>query len=159
MVGLAQIAPVWLQREATLAKVVDWVHKAAAEGCKLVAFGEALLPGYPFWVERTDGAKFESSLQKKLYAHYVSQAVSIEQGDLDAVCKLAAEKKIAVYLGVIERAADRGGNPPASAPRGRPRRCAPRDARGGGPLPRAARERCPRVHALRGRRDPRPVDP
>jgi nitrilase len=110
MVGLAQIAPVWLQREATLAKVVDWVHRAAAEGCKLVAFGEALLPGYPFWVERTGGAKFESSLQKKFYSHYVSQAVSIEDGDLDAVCKVAADRKIAVYLGIIERATNRGGH-------------------------------------------------
>ena len=60
-VGLAQIAPVWLNRDATLAKVGDWARKAADEGCSLVAFGEALIPGYPFWVERTDGARFESS--------------------------------------------------------------------------------------------------
>jgi nitrilase len=86
------------------------VHKAASRGCNLVAFGEALLPGYPFWVERTDGAKFESSLQKTLYSHYVNEAVSIEDGDLDAVCKVAADLKIAVYLGVIERAANRGGH-------------------------------------------------
>ncbi len=110
MVGLAQIAPVWLQREATLAKVIDWTQKAAAEGCNLVAFGEALLPGYPFWVERTDGAQFESKLQKTLYSHYVSQAVSIEDGHLDALCKVAADKDIAVYLGVIERATNRGGH-------------------------------------------------
>ena len=86
------------------------MHKAAVEGCNLVAFGEALLPGYPFWVARTEGAKFESSLQKKLYAHYVNQAVSIEDGDLDAVCKVAADEKIAVYLGIIERATNRGGH-------------------------------------------------
>ena len=110
MVGLAQIAPVWLQREATLAKVIDWAHKAASRGCNLVAFGEALLPGYPFWVERTNGARFESKLQKTLYAHYVSQAISIEDGDLDALCKVAADKRIAVYLGVIERATNRGGH-------------------------------------------------
>jgi nitrilase len=86
------------------------VHKAAAEGCKLVAFGEALLPGYPFWVARTEGAKFESSLQKKLYSHYVSQSVSIDNGDLDALRKVAADKQIAVYVGVIERATNRGGH-------------------------------------------------
>jgi nitrilase len=68
-VGLAQIAPVWLNRAVTIDKVVGWIEKAANEGCSLVVFGEALLPGYPFWVERTDGARFESEIQKSLFAH------------------------------------------------------------------------------------------
>ena len=33
-VGLAQIAPVWLNREKTLAKVVGHVEQAAAQGCR-----------------------------------------------------------------------------------------------------------------------------
>lgn len=109
-VGLAQIAPVWLKRDATIDKVVSWIEKSAREGCSLVVFGEALIPGYPFWVERTEGAKFESDLQKSLYAHYVSQSVSIDDGELDAICKAARDNKVAVYVGVIERASDRGGH-------------------------------------------------
>ena len=109
-VGLAQIAPVWLQREATIDKVVAWIGDAAGKGCALVAFGEALVPGYPFWVERTDGAKFESDLQKSLFAHYVSQGVCIEDGDLDLVCKAATDNSISVYVGIMERAANRGGH-------------------------------------------------
>ena len=93
-----------------MAKVVDWIAKGAKEGAELVVFGEALVPGYPFWVERTEGAKFESGLQKSLYAHYVDQGVSIEDGDLDVVCAAAAKYKIAVYLGVMERAGNRGGH-------------------------------------------------
>ena len=109
-VGLAQIAPVWLNRDATIDKVLGWIRKASDEACALVVFGEALLPGYPFWVERTEGARFESELQKSLYAHYVSQAVSIDNGDLSTVCTTARDNSIAVYLGIIERAADRGGH-------------------------------------------------
>ena len=109
-IGLAQIAPVWLNRDATLEKVVEWIGRAAVEDCDLVAFGEALVPGYPFWVERTEGAKFESGLQKSLYALYVGQGVCIEAGDLDLVCTTAKEKNIAVYLGIMERAANRGGH-------------------------------------------------
>jgi nitrilase len=109
-VGLAQIAPVWLQKEATINKVVAWIEDAAGKGCDLVAFGEALVPGYPFWVERTDGAKFESDLQKSLFAHYVRQGVCIEDGDLDPVCMAASDNNIAVYLGIMERAANRGGH-------------------------------------------------
>ena len=41
-VGLAQIAPMWLQRDATIDKVIAWIADAAARECDLVAFGEAL---------------------------------------------------------------------------------------------------------------------
>ena len=109
-VALAQIAPVWLDRDATIRKIVTWIEKAANEGCSLVVFGEALLPGYPFWVERTDGAQFESALQKSLFAHYVTQGVAIDNGDLDRITAVARENEIAVYLGIVERAADRGGH-------------------------------------------------
>ena len=109
-VGLAQIAPVWLDRDATIAKVVDWIRKAAAQDCELVVFGEALVPGYPFWVERTDGARFDSGLQKTMFAHYVSQGVTIENGDIDAIRKCASVSNVAVYVGVMERAANRGGH-------------------------------------------------
>ena len=109
-VGLAQIAPVWLDRRATIDKVIAWVEGAADAGCSLVAFGEALVPGYPFWVERLEGAKFESALQKSLYAHYASQAVCIEDGDLDGIQRIARDKNISIYVGTIERAANRGGH-------------------------------------------------
>ena len=109
-VGLAQIAPVWLNRDATCAKIVDWIRVAAENPCDLLVFGEALLPGYPFWVERTGGARFDSDIQKAFYAHYVDQAVAIERGDLDDICAAAAEHGIAIYLGTMERAMDRGGH-------------------------------------------------
>lgn len=109
-VGLAQIAPVWLDRDATTAKIVRWIEMAAAEGAELVVFGEALLPGYPFWVERTDGARFESEVQKRLYAHYAAEAVVIGRGDLDPLQDACRRHGIACYVGTIERATDRGGH-------------------------------------------------
>ncbi len=109
-VAIAQMAPKWLDREATLAKVVRRINEAADAGCALVAFGEALVPGYPFWLALTDGARFESRIQKELHAQYLDQAVQIEAGHLDGVCRVAADRGIAVYLGVIERPADRGGH-------------------------------------------------
>lgn len=110
IVGLAQIAPVWLNRSATLAKVEAAIEQAAAEGCNLVTFGEALVPGYPFWIERTDGARFNDARQKRHYARYLDQGVIIERGDLNGVTALARHHKIAIYLGVMERAPDRGGH-------------------------------------------------
>lgn len=109
-VGIAQIAPVWLDRVGTIAKIVDYVNQAADQGCALVVFGEALLPGYPFWIELTDGARFNSPVQKEIHAHYLQQAVQIEAGDLKPLCDVALKRGIAVYVGCIERAADRGGH-------------------------------------------------
>ena len=109
-VGIAQIAPVWLDREKTLEKIIHYTTLAGEDGCQLVAFGEALLPGYPFWIELTDGARFNSPVQKEIHAHYVDQAVLIEAGHLDRLCRAAAENRVAVYIGCIERAADRGGH-------------------------------------------------
>lgn len=107
-IGLAQISPVWLNRAATIEKVSQYVRKAAEQGCDLVCFGEALIPGYPFWVELTEGARFESTTQKTLYAHYLREAV--QPADLMPICEVARLQQIAVIVGTIERAADRGGH-------------------------------------------------
>lgn len=109
-VALAQIAPVWLNREATLDKVAAAIREAATAGSQLVAFGEALVPGYPKWIEMTNGAAFNSPTQKQLHAHYMDQAVQIESGHLEQITRLAAEHSIAVVLGIIERPVDRGGH-------------------------------------------------
>ena len=109
-VALAQLAPVWLDRDATLLKVLNAIDQAATEGAELVCFGETLVPGYPFWLERTDGAAFDSPMQKDLHAHYLEQAVSIEAGHLQPVCDKAREKRMTVILGTAERAGDRGGH-------------------------------------------------
>lgn len=61
-------------------------------------------------MERTDGARFESALQKSLFAHYVAEGVTIENGDLDSIIAAAREHQIAVYVGIMERATDRGGH-------------------------------------------------
>ncbi|MEC7771890.1 MAG: carbon-nitrogen hydrolase family protein [Bacteroidota bacterium] len=109
-VALAQIAPVWLNKGKTIEKIKSSIIEAGKSDCELIVFGEALLPGYPFWVSITNGCEFDSSYQKKLFAHYANNSVQIENGDLDELCSLAKEYKIAVYLGIIERPRNRGGH-------------------------------------------------
>ena len=108
-VGLAQIAPIWLNREATVNKIVSYINKASEKKCDLVTFGESFLPGYPFWVERTNGAAFNSQLQKEFFAYYSSQAVQISAGHLDVICQACKNNQIATVVGIIERPEDRGG--------------------------------------------------
>lgn len=109
-IALAQIAPVWLNRERTLKKVMEFTKNAAKKEAKLVVFGEAIAPGYPFWIDRTNGAAFNSSIQKEIHAHYMDQAICIEAGHLTPLCNVSRDEGIAIYLGAIERPMDRGGH-------------------------------------------------
>jgi len=65
-VGLAQIAPVWLDRSATIEKIAACIKEAAQEKAELLVFGEALLPGYPFWLAYTDGAGWDLRVNKEM---------------------------------------------------------------------------------------------
>jgi len=109
-VALAQIAPVWLNKKKTLDKIKEAMLQAAKEKAQLLVFGEGLLPGYPFWLALTDGAQWDLKINKSLHAHYAQNAVNIEDGDLEELCVLAKEHTMAVYVGVIERATNRGGH-------------------------------------------------
>ncbi|MCF8372959.1 MAG: carbon-nitrogen hydrolase family protein [Bacteroidales bacterium] len=109
-IALAQISPVWLNKHKTIDKIKGYIAEAGDKGNDLVVFGEALLPGYPFWLGLTNGAEWNSKIQKEIHAHYIRNSVQIEAGDIDDICALAKDKNIAVYLGMIERAQNRGGH-------------------------------------------------
>ena len=109
-IGLAQISPVWLNREQTISKIKSFIENASKKECDVVVFGEALLPGYPFWVEHTGGARFNSTLQKKLFSHYLKESVNISKGHLSTIQEACKLNKITTVLGCIESAHDRGGH-------------------------------------------------
>ncbi len=109
-IGLVQMAPIWLDRQRTIEKAAAKAQETAVLGCDLVAFGEALIPGYPFWIERTDGARFNSALQKEIHAHYLDQAVQIEAGHLEPFTEIAGQNEMAIVIGCVERPSDRGGH-------------------------------------------------
>lgn len=109
-VGMAQLAPVWLNRNRTIEKVKEAMREASGQGVELLVFGEGYLPGYPFWLALTHGAKWDLSINKELHAHYAANAIQIENGDLEQICQLAKQLSLPVYLGIIERAKDRGGH-------------------------------------------------
>ena len=108
-IGLAQFAPMWMNREKTLEKALTYAADAANQDCEFVVLGgEACVGGYPYWLELTGGAQFNSTVQKEIFAEYSNQAVVIERGDLRIVCDLAREKRIAIYIGIVEKPATRG---------------------------------------------------
>ncbi len=109
-IGMAQISPVWLNKEKTVDKIKSFIADAGRKKCELIVFGEGLLPGYPFWLSLTNGSEFNSTVQKEIHAHYIRNSIQIEAGELGEICKLSKEYNLAIYLGIVERAKNRGGH-------------------------------------------------
>src|SRR5271166_828576 len=107
-VAAAQVRTPWLDKEASTKVAIGVLERAAALGVDLVAFPETFLSGYPFWVCRTDGARFEDARQKRAYAYYLDAAVEIDGPEIRSIAEAAADLKIFTYLGVAERGARAG---------------------------------------------------
>ena len=99
-VAAVQAAPVLLDRDETIAKVVALAEKAAAEGARLVAFPEAFVPGYPDWVWRTRPWDADATA---LYARLFDQAVVVGSPATDLLAETAARLGIWLSVGVDER--------------------------------------------------------
>jgi len=99
-VAAVQAAPVLLDRDATIGKVVALAEKAAAEGARLVAFPEAFVPGYPDWVWRTRPWDADATA---LYARLYDQAVVVGSPATEVLAETAGRLGIWLSVGVDER--------------------------------------------------------
>jgi nitrilase len=108
--ALPQLKPIWLNRQGGLEQVIKTIEKAQQNRADLIVFAEGFVPGYPFWLDSTGGAAFDNAMQKSIFAHYSDQAVTIEDGHLDGVCRALKTAKMTAYLGIIERPRDRSGH-------------------------------------------------
>ncbi|MFI0405744.1 carbon-nitrogen hydrolase family protein [Actinomadura sp. 3N508] len=102
-VAAAQARCPWLDSAAGVAKVVEFLERAAADHVELVAFPETFLSGYPFWVEQTGGARFDDPDQKRAYAAYLDAAVEVDGPELRVIAEAARDLNVFTYLGITER--------------------------------------------------------
>ena len=102
-IAAAQAHPAWLDPDATTKKVVELLAEAAQQGVELLAFPETFLSGYPFWLERTGGARFNDPRQKAVYAAYLDAAVEAEGPQLETITEAVRDMGVFTYLGITER--------------------------------------------------------
>lgn len=103
-----QAAPVFLDRKASVEKTVGLLHEAAQGGAELVAFPETFIPGYPAWVDITDGAAWNDRDQKAAYAYYLDAAVDLAGQDFVPVVEASRDLGVFLYVGIVERSASAG---------------------------------------------------
>jgi nitrilase len=100
--AIIQKAPVFLNKEDTIAKAVDSVNEAASKGAELVIFTEAFIPGYPAWIWRLRPGK-DGRLSETLYSRLFENAVNLESDDLSDLYESARKFNITVVCGINER--------------------------------------------------------
>src|ERR1700687_6199177 len=103
-VSIAQITPVFLNRDATIVKAIAAIAEAAAKGAKLIVFPEAFIPGYPEWVWMNAPGK--KSLTHPLYEVLLEQSISVGDNSTEILCDAARESGIFVVMGINERNAE-----------------------------------------------------
>ncbi|MCC6779291.1 MAG: carbon-nitrogen hydrolase family protein [Hyphomicrobiales bacterium] len=95
-----QAAPVWLDREATVAKACRLIDEAADNGAKIIGFPEGFIPGFPDWYHWFMPRSAEAiGFNKALFKN----AVEIPGPAVDAIAAAARRTRTHVVIGVNER--------------------------------------------------------
>jgi len=100
--AIVQKAPVFLDKEKTIASAVTIVNEAATAGAELVIFTEAFIPGYPAWIWRlTPGGDF--GLSAEIHSRLLINAVSLDSDDLQPLYAAAKQHQVTIVCGIHER--------------------------------------------------------
>ena len=103
-VAAVQARPVFLDRAACVEKAVALVRQAAADGARLVAFGETWIPGYPAWLDLCpDAARWDHPPTKKAYARLLENSVTIPGPETARLGEAARDNGVVLVMGVHER--------------------------------------------------------
>ena len=106
-VAAVQVAPVFLDREATLERACTKLAEAAANGARLAVFPEAFVPSYPFWVWHVPAG--ESAVLRELYAELLEQAIEVPGPATARLGAAAREAGVHLAIGVNERNREASG--------------------------------------------------
>jgi len=109
-VAIAQAAPVYHNKAASLAKALSLVRDAAAKGASLIAFGETWFPGYPVWLDVCPSAAlWDHGPTKEVFQELRENSISVTGSEVSQLAEIAGELKIAIVIGVNERVSEGPG--------------------------------------------------
>jgi nitrilase len=105
-VAAVQIAPVFLNREGTVEKALEYLDEAVKAGAKLVVFPEVLIPGYPDWVWSVPARE---DVLDDLYGELLENSVDIPGDTTRRLCEAARRAGVFIVMGVNERNTEASG--------------------------------------------------
>ncbi|KAF2136278.1 uncharacterized protein K452DRAFT_237781 [Aplosporella prunicola CBS 121167] len=89
--------PGWFNLELSVQKTIHWINEAGKAGCKLVAFPEVWIPGYPYWMWKVN---YQQSLP--MLKAYRENSLKANSEEMRRIRRAARDNKIFVSLGFSE---------------------------------------------------------
>ncbi|KAK3351874.1 cyanide hydratase [Neurospora tetraspora] len=89
--------PCWFDLEGGVRKTIDFINEAGQAGCKLVAFPEVWIPGYPYWMWKVNYQQSLPMLKK-----YRENSMAVDSEEFRRIRRAARDNQIYVSLGFSE---------------------------------------------------------
>ncbi len=93
-----QAAPVFLDRDASISRLEQWVTKAKAAGADLIVFGESYIPAFPLW-----NMLYAPIDQHVFYRRLYDNAVEVPSPHVDQLAEIARRHRIVLSVGITEK--------------------------------------------------------
>jgi nitrilase len=93
-----QAAPVFLDRDASITRLEEWVVRAKAAGADLVVFGESYIPGFPFW-----NMLYAPIDQHGFYRRLFDNAIEVPGPQAEQLSDIARRHRVVLSVGVTEK--------------------------------------------------------
>lgn len=92
-----QAAPAFFDKKTALETALDWIDRAAKDKPDVMAFGEAWLPGYPFFVDSP-----VSDLWWDAAAELLANGILMDGPEMQALCMAAKRANSDLVIGINE---------------------------------------------------------
>lgn len=103
-VAAAQVAPVFMNKAATIDRACETIEEAGRQGADLVVFSETFVPGFPYWRGIQPISRWSDYM-----VEYQKNSVSIPSYDTDLLCDASRDAGIITVMGCTEMT-DRKGS-------------------------------------------------
>lgn len=97
--AIAQIAPVFMDKQKTMEKAAEYIKKAGEQNADIVVFPESFIPAFPYWQE---GPNDNCDDFARVNLEFQENAVVVGSEDTDYLGAAAKEANINVVVGCTE---------------------------------------------------------